>query len=171
MEEYLRSGREHTVNATRMTFGVHKTGFMFPMSMAVKVMPPGFGATIQPIAAGTHGFALFMEKSAVLTACCERSLELFGVGVDALGTGDAMLAKWIPTCARIVLAGILGSRVHVSITLRTCRALVLADAEYIPEEGIGRVHLCIVQQVLWSQWLSCCFLHNMLSPERHRVIL
>jgi hypothetical protein len=47
LDSYLRTGREHMLNSTRVLLGRHKDGLIFPLGMLAKVMPSGFGATVQ----------------------------------------------------------------------------------------------------------------------------
>ena len=148
LDAYLKTGREHQLNTTRVTFGKHKEGYIFPMGMSVKVMPPGFGATMQAIPSSSDGFVIFQSQSSVITAACERSLSLLGIKPEQFGTEEAHLSHWMPAYAQFIADEGTSSTASCMLPLhgevcmggKTARSLVTDDRDGVVTT---RNHLCL----------------------------
>jgi hypothetical protein len=115
LEMYLQSGKEFMLNSTRIVFGLHSGGTIFPMHMGVKAMQPGFGALVLPIST-EDGFIIFMKTTGSITACCAESLSVFGLPASALTNEAITVSRWVPNFAELAespMAGAIAAQVDL----------------------------------------------------------
>lgn len=115
LEMYLQSGKEFMLNSTRIVFGLHSGGTIFPMHMGVKAMQPGFGALVLPITSD-DGYIIFMKSNGSITACCAESLSVFGLPASAITNEAITVSRWVPNFAELVdspMAGAIAAQVDL----------------------------------------------------------
>ncbi|KAA0165235.1 hypothetical protein FNF28_03516 [Cafeteria roenbergensis] len=83
LRQYLSSGKAAVMNTSRVMFGLHRAGHIFPLVLNVRAMDSGFGGLMQPINSDER-FILFMSKSLRITAACQESLLLMGLSPEEL---------------------------------------------------------------------------------------
>ena len=66
------------VNSTRVVFGKHRLGHIFPMVMSLREADNAFVGAIQQLNCDSH-FILFYSKSMHVVGASEESLSMMGV--------------------------------------------------------------------------------------------
>ena len=94
LSAYLRSGKAKSIGSVRQAFGVHSTGYIFPLLLAVRSLRSGFGGLMQSVAT-KHSFIFFGTRSTRVVGACKSSLSLLQTTPDTISGGSVYLAKYL----------------------------------------------------------------------------
>ena len=123
LRQYLSSGKAAVMNTSRVMFGLHRAGHVFPLVLNVRAMDSGFGGLMQPINSDER-FILFMSKSLRITAACQESLLLMGLSPEELKSRAVSVDRYF---AGIKVA--LGSQNQAQGLEAAAEAAASGDAE------------------------------------------
>ncbi|KAA0152619.1 hypothetical protein FNF29_03846 [Cafeteria roenbergensis] len=123
LRQYLSSGKAAVMNTSRVMFGLHRAGHVFPLVLNVRAMDSGFGGLMQPINSDER-FILFMSKSLRITAACQESLLLLGLSPEELKSRAVSVDRYF---AGIKVA--LGSQNQAQGLEAAAEAAASGDAE------------------------------------------
>ncbi len=95
---YIQTGEEHIVNTSRIYYGVHKAGYVFPMCANIRPMEDGFGAVFEGITT-SQAFIIFMGSPArwKVTAICKTTLALLNLSLDDVRAGQVSMDVLVPS--------------------------------------------------------------------------
>ena len=68
------------MDCTRVVFGKHRLGHIFPLAMAMRQSSKGFVGAMQQLISNHH-FILFYSKSMHIVGASEESLSMLGVSI------------------------------------------------------------------------------------------
>jgi PAS domain S-box-containing protein len=97
LHKYQATGREVVVNTSRILFGQHRNGYIFPMSGNVRPMEEGFGGVFEEIAT-SQAFIIFVGDALKwrVTACCKISGALLGIHANDIRAGSVTADRLVP---------------------------------------------------------------------------
>lgn len=98
LRRYLECGEGRVVDYTRIVFGLHRAGHIFPMLLCVREQPasdgpPAFVGIMRTIATSENH--ILMRGDFTVTAATPASLALLNVEPSALASSDAKIQDWV----------------------------------------------------------------------------
>ena len=94
LSAYLRSGKATSIGSVRQAFGVHSTGYIFPLLLAVRSLRSGFGGLMQTVST-KHNFILFGSKSSRVVGACKATMSLLNTSAERIRSKTVFLSKFL----------------------------------------------------------------------------
>jgi PAS domain S-box-containing protein len=120
LEKYIATGEETVVNTSRIYLGLHRSGYIFPMSCNVRPVENGFGAVMEELTT-SQASIIFMGAWGKwkVTACCKTSMALLGMTVTEVKAGHIFITKLLPD---LVDPNAVGAASHTTAAARAAAA-------------------------------------------------
>ena len=96
----MKKGTGSILNSTRVVFGRHKAGYIFPLVLCVRGTPPtegppSFVAFLRG-AVTAYNYFIVEGNNLTVTSATQGSLSLLGVSGATLETGELTIDHWVP---------------------------------------------------------------------------
>lgn len=112
MSSFLLTGAMRFIGVPRVSFILHRAGYMAPVKINVRASSEGFAAVIDSMVTPPgemYVWCLGTQAGWRITSVCESAMGALGVDLPSLKAGSISLSRFLPTAASIVEKAVQGS--------------------------------------------------------------